>query len=100
MERLAKVFQAQHYASEDMVLELSRLAQENSWVINHPWTAQRWLPISQAAWVGHRRAVEALLEMGADLSLKVGASGEELTIADFTRQSGNGEIAELLERSR
>jgi hypothetical protein len=49
MEQLAVIYQAQVYAAEGNLDALTSVIESHPWRINHPWTAQGWLPISQAA---------------------------------------------------
>jgi hypothetical protein len=67
MAQLAKVFQAQHYAGENDLQGLKRVIAGDAWTVNYPWTAQGWLPITQAASThGDRQTVAFLLASGAD----------------------------------
>ena len=73
MQKLALVYRAQYHASENHVTELIDLVATELWVVNQPWTAQGWLPITQAACArGGRETIEFLLSAGADLTLLVG----------------------------
>ena len=96
MERLAFVFQAQHYASENDLASLQALATEQSWVINHPWTAQRWLPVSQACAHGDQSMFEFLLDAGADPWAVVGSPDDTTSVIDMARYSGHNELADWL----
>ena len=65
MERLATTFQAQYHASCGNLGELSELVDNEPWVVNEPWTAQGWLPITQAASThGRRDIVQLLIDAG------------------------------------
>ncbi len=98
MENLAKIYQAQNYASENEKENLKELAVREPWVVNHPWTAQRWLPITQATCShGDKGMIELLLEMGADPTLIVGDPGEEGNVVDMARWAENEELAHWLE---
>ena len=99
MGKLAKVFQAQHLASENSLVELKELVAKYPWTVNHPWTAQRWLPITQACAHGDREMFEYLLSAGADPTLVVGDSGEEGNAVDLAKYSGHDELAAWLERA-
>jgi hypothetical protein len=96
-DKLAKVFQAQHFAGENMRPEMAALVEQDPWVVNAPWTAQCWLPLSQAAWAGCAEMIDALIEMGADPAAKVGDLGDEVTIAEVARQAGHEGLADRLE---
>ena len=97
MAKLAKVFQAQHHASENSLDELKQLVSACPWVVNHPWTAQGWLPISQACAHGDREMFEYLLSAGADPTAIVGGPGEEGSIVDTAKYYGKDELAAWLE---
>lgn len=98
MAKLAVIARAQHFASRNEKEELRRLVEGDQWVINHPWTAQRWLPMSQAASShGDREMIELMLALGADPTRTVGKIGEEGTIPDLARWGGHNDLAEWLE---
>ena len=98
MAKLAKVFQAQHLASENSLAELKEVVDEQPWVVNQPWTSQRWLPITQACAHGDREMFKYLLSKGADPKLLVGGPGEEGNVVDMARYGGDHELAAWLER--
>lgn len=83
LETLANVFRAQHFASEGNLASLTDLIEANLWLINEPWTAQRWRPLSQAVQAGHSHIVEYLLSSGADPLAMIGDVEEESSIVDF-----------------
>ncbi|MCC5807331.1 MAG: hypothetical protein JJU00_13485 [Opitutales bacterium] len=98
MDVLATVAKAQHYAGKNEKEALSRLVESEPWVLNHPWTAQRWLPISQAAAShGDKEMIELMLELGADPCGVVGSIGEEGSIPDMARWGGHEDLAEWLD---
>jgi hypothetical protein len=97
MSQLAKVFQAQHLASENSLEQLQELIDANPWLVNHPWTSQRWLPITQACAHGDREMFKYLLAKGADPNLLVGDQDEEGNVVDMARYGGNHELATWLE---
>ncbi len=99
MGKLAKVFQAQHLASENSLVELKKLVAACPWAVNHPWTAQRWLPITQACAHGDCVMFEYLLSAGADPTLLVGDPGKEANAIDMAKHSGNDELAAWLQRA-
>ena len=81
--RLADVFKAQHFASEGDLPCLTDLIDANPGLVNEPWTAQRWRPLSQAVQAGHSHIVEYLLARGADPFAMIGNVEEEISIVDF-----------------
>lgn len=98
MEKLATVFQAQFHASSANLVELRSLISQAPWVANEPWTAQGWLPITQAASThGDRRIIDLLVEAGADLSLLVGDATDRASIPDMARAGGHEELAQYIE---
>ncbi|MYB49740.1 MAG: hypothetical protein F4X72_10835 [Dehalococcoidia bacterium] len=98
MADLAKIFQAQHYSSENDLENLRAVLEAAPWTVNQPWTAQEWLPITQAACShGDRKLIEFLLDVGADPTLTVGGPGQEATVPEMARWGGNDELAEWLE---
>ncbi len=80
---LADVFKVQHFASEGDLACLTDLIETNPGLVNEPWTAQRWRPLSQAVQAGHRHIVEYLLAEGADASAMIGDVEDERSIVDF-----------------
>ena len=97
-EKLAKVFQAQYHAACGNLDELKALVESDPWVVSYPWTAQQWLPISQAASAAHRPVIEFLLDKGADPCAMVGDPKERTSIPDLARYGGHNELAEWLDR--
>ena len=98
MPRLALIFQAQYHASVNNLQALRELVSREPWVLNQPWTAQGWLPITQAVSThGDRRLVEYLIEAGADPSLMVGDPDERCTVPDMARYGGHENLAAWLE---
>ena len=98
MEKLAKTFQAQFHASSANLAELRSLISQEPWVANHPWTAQGWLPITQAVSThGDRGIIDLLIEAGADLSLMVGDVSDRASIPDMARAGGHEELAQYIE---
>ncbi|MBT3346788.1 MAG: hypothetical protein HN712_01085 [Gemmatimonadetes bacterium] len=94
MERLATIFQAQYHANCGNLDELQRLILSASWVVNEGWTAQGWLPITQAASThGARSVIDLLIEAGADLSLMVGDEDDRASIPDMARAGGHPDLA-------
>ena len=97
-EKLAKIFQAQHFAAENAMKRLRAVIDADPWVINHPWTAQGWLPITQAACShGNRTLIEYLVEKGADPTLIVGDPSDQATVPQMARSGGHEELAQWLE---
>lgn len=98
MEVLATVAQAQHHAARNEKENLRRLVESEPWVLNYPWTAQHWLPISQAASShGDKEMIELILELGGDPCRVVGGVGEEGSIPDMARWGGHEDLAQWLE---
>ncbi len=99
LEKLAKVFQAQYHAACGNLDELKALVESDPWVVSYPWTAQQWLPISQATCSPESRPViEFLLEKGADPCSMVGDPSERTSIPDVARNSGQNELADWLDQ--
>ena len=98
MARLAKIFQAQYHANENNRQALQDLVATEPRVLNQPWTAQGWLPITQAVSThGDRRLVEYMIEAGADLTLLVGDPDDRATVPDMARYGGHEDLAVWLE---
>jgi hypothetical protein len=99
MENLARIFQAQWYAGQNNLALLKRIVERYPWTVNHPWTAQGWLPLSQAVSLhGNREMIDFLLDCGADPTLLVGDPDERGTIPDMARWGKNDELAKWLEQ--
>ena len=99
MEKLARIFQAQHYSSENNLQQLEKVISADPWTINHPWTAQGWLPITQAVSShGDRKLIEFLLDHGADPTLLVGGPNERTSVPGMARYGGHDELALWLEQ--
>ncbi|WP_189517652.1 ankyrin repeat domain-containing protein, partial [Cerasicoccus arenae] len=65
---------------------------------NAPWTAQKWLPITQAAGAhGNRELIEFLLEAGADPTAIVGDLSDSATVVEMARFGKNEDLAVWLE---
>ncbi|MGI9272780.1 MAG: hypothetical protein ACR2QT_13465 [Woeseiaceae bacterium] len=98
MEELASVFQAQWYAQIGDFESLQQVVSAHPWTVNRPWTAQGWLPLSQAAQThGKRDIIDYLLENGADPTLSVGSPDDRGTIVEMARYGENFELADWLE---
>jgi len=98
MARLATIFQAQYHANVNDRQALEDLVAREPWVLNQPWTAQGWLPISQAVSThGDRRLVEYMIEAGADPTLLVGDPDDRATMPDMARYGGHEDLAVWLE---
>ena len=98
MPRLASMFQAQYHASANNLQALQELVSRQPWVLNQPWTAQGWLPITQAVSThGDHRLVEYMIEAGADPSLMVGDADERYTVPDMARYGGHEHLAVWLD---
>ena len=99
MEKLASTYQAQWYALEGDLDALKRVVEANPWTVNQPWTAQGWLPISQAASThGAREVIEYLLDCGADPTLSVGSPDDRATIVEMARYGKDDDLADWLEQ--
>lgn len=97
MQQLSLTFQAQHWASENELDRLRDLVGHEPWVVNQPWTAQGWLPITQACSHGERPMFEFLLSVGADPTLEVGDPDDRGTVVDMARYSGHNDLATWLQ---
>lgn len=98
MAKLSALFRAQHYAAQNELAALKALVAEEPWVVNYPWTAQEWLPITQAAGThGDRQMIEFLLESGADPTLSVGDPDDRATVPEMARYGGHEELAAWLD---
>ena len=98
MPQLALIFQAQYHANTNNPQALRELVSREPWVLNQPWTAQGWLPITQAVSThGDRRLVEYMIEAGADPSRMVGDPDERCTVPDMARSGGHDELAVWLD---
>ena len=98
MPQLALIFQAQYRANTNNPQALRELVSREPWVLNQPWTAQGWLPITQAVSThGDRRLVEYMIEAGADPSRMVGDPDERCTVPDMARSGGHDELAVWLD---
>ena len=99
MEKLANVYQAQWYALKGDLDSLKRVVEAHPWTVNEPWTAQCWLPITQAASThGAREVIDYLLDRGADPSLSVGSPDDRATVVEMARSGNNHDLAEWLEQ--
>ena len=99
MEALASIFQAQWYALQGDLDSLKRVVGSHPWTVNRPWTAQSWLPITQAASThGDRKVIEYLLESGADPTLSVGSPDDRATVTEMARSGNNHELADWLDQ--
>ena len=98
MPRLALTFQAQYHANANNLQALQELVSREPWVLNEPWTAQGWLPITQAVSThGDRRIVEYMIEAGADPTLTVGDPDERSTVPEMARAGGHAALAAWLD---
>ncbi len=79
-ERLADIFRAQHYASDGDLASLSAHIAAEPWVLDEPWTSQRWTPLSQAITADHVEVVSYLLSKGANPLAVIGDPTEEATV--------------------
>ncbi|MGI9219647.1 MAG: ankyrin repeat domain-containing protein [Woeseiaceae bacterium] len=97
MEELARIFQAQWYAQIGDLVSLQQVVAAYPWTANRPWTAQGWLPLSQAAQThGCREMVSYLIDNGADPTLSVGSPDDRATIVEVARYGENHELADWL----
>jgi hypothetical protein len=77
LEFLAKLYQLQTCSREGPIEKVRQLIDEDPRLIRHPWTAQGWLPLSQAVWGNQLEIVRLLLDHGAsgdDFIAEIGAS--------------------------
>lgn len=89
MAELASIYQAQCYAISGNLPALKKVIEEHPWTVNKPWTAQAWLPITQAAFShGDQELIEYLLERGADPTLSVGSPYDRATVVEMARLGG------------
>ncbi len=97
MAVLASVYRVQHYAGTDNLEELRRAIEAAPWTINFPWTAQGWLPLTQAAVAnaGHETFVY-LFGAGADPALEVGDPDQRLDVIGMARYARHDELADWL----
>lgn len=99
MEELANIFKAQWYTLVDDLDALKRVVELHPWTINKPWTAQGWLPITQAASThGDRLIIQYLLNKGADLTLTVGDFNDRATVVEMAHSGNNHELANWLQQ--
>ena len=99
MEKLASIFKAQWYSQVNDLDSLKRIVELHPWTVNTPWTAQGWLPITQAASThGSRQIIEYLIEQGADLGLTVGEPDDRASIVQMAQYGNNPELAEWLQQ--
>ncbi len=82
-EKLADIFRAQHYASEGDLASLTEHVDAEHWVLNEPWTSQRWTPLSQAIQANYIEVVRYLLSIGANPLAVIGDPTEEGTVEDL-----------------
>ena len=98
MPQLALMFQAQYHARENNLQALRELVSKEPRVLNQPWTAQGWLPITQAVSThGDRGLVEYMIEAGADLTLLVGDRDDRYSVPDMARYGGHERLAAWLD---
>ena len=98
MPQLALIFQAQYHANANNLEASRELVSREPWVLNQPWSAQGWLPITQAvSTLGDHRIVEYMIEAGADPTLMVGSLGDRCTVPDMARYGGHESLAVWLE---
>lgn len=100
LERLAVMFQWQYHAAISDCDTIAELHARAPWGLNEPWTAQGWLPITQAtANPGDGfDALRLLLKLGADPLKEAGDPGERIDAAGSARYAGNPGLAAWLER--
>lgn len=99
LSQLSRIFRAQHFAAQGDLASLRELVCRWPDVINLPWTAQAWRPLSQAVYAGHADVVEYLLANGADPKAEIGGPGQETTIAEAAGDSGNERVRYLLSQA-
>lgn len=98
MQELARIFQAQWYAQTGDLESLQQVVDANPWTANRTWTAQGWLPLSQAVSThGRQDVVEYLLEKGADPTLSVGSPDDRATIVEMARYGENIQLTDWLQ---
>lgn len=99
MEELANIFKVQWYSQVNDLDSLRRAVELNPWTVNKPWTAQGWLPITQAASThGSRPIIEYLIEKGADLNLTVGDPDDCASIVQMAQYGNNPKLAQWLQQ--
>jgi ankyrin repeat protein len=62
-------------------------------LIHQPWTAQRWLPLSQAIWGGQSEIAQFLIDQGADVAATVDDGSSLLELARYQVREGKGSQA-------
>ena len=82
-QRLADIFRAQHYASEGDFASLTEYVDAEPWVLNEPWTSQRWTPLSQAIQANYIEVVRYLLSKGANPLAVIEDPTEEGTVEEL-----------------
>ena len=92
---LAKVQQMQEACREGGLDEVRRLAAEDPRLIRHPWTQQRWRPLTQTICGGqHQHAIfDFLLDNGADLNDRV---EDGLTVLHMAAWDGHIDFAKTI----
>jgi ankyrin repeat protein len=91
---LAKTYQIQTFAREGPIGKVRGLVGEEPRVVRQPWTAQGWLPLSQAVWGNQLGIVKFLLASGASGDDRIIEGGG--TVLQMAAELDRLEIARLL----
>jgi hypothetical protein len=66
------MFQVQHFSSQGHLDALKELVADAPDLVHRPWTAQEWLPLSQAVCASQEDVVEFLLSQDANAEVRRG----------------------------
>ena len=94
LEYLARSYQLQTAAREGPIEKVRQLINQDPRLIRQPWTAQGWLPLSQAVWGNQLEVFKMLLAHGAsgdDRIIEVGG-----TVLQMAAELDRLEMARLL----
>ncbi|HYE04775.1 MAG TPA: hypothetical protein VEL07_04560 [Planctomycetota bacterium] len=99
LARLARIYRLQTFAREGTLADVERALDQDPDLIHEPWTARRWLPLSQAIWGGRHDIVERLIARGAEVRatvdggvtmLAMAAARHDARVAALLRAHGAG----------